>query len=201
MKFSTSFILFLILFFNANVYSAPKYYVSNNSGVIHSQGLVSNGSITPIGRIIVPMGEISYFSTTGTAVSIASQSDGSTNMVVVNPVTALSSDIYEFDNGGSNNGRLRYTGVTAKMFHVACTISMAPVSANDVFVAGIAKNGAVIPASKVLFQAVNASQARSTALHIMVELETNDYLELYIGNTTDADDVTMLTETLFAMGM
>lgn len=146
------------------------------------------------------MGEVSYFSTTGTSISIAVQSDGSTNMVKAGPATSFSNDL-EFDNGGSNNGRLRYTGTRTKMFHVACTISIAPDGANDTFVLGVAKNGTVQAASKVLQKITTANDTQSTALHLMVELSTNDYLELYVGNTTDADDLTIKTLNLFAMGM
>jgi hypothetical protein len=184
----------------AHIASKTNPHVTTLEQVV-AEGGSATGDITPKGRLIVPMGEINYFDTTGTSIVIVTQSDGSTNMVVANPATTLSSGGYEFDNGGSNNGRLRYTGSTTKMFHVACTISIAPTSANDVFVCGIAKNGTVINGSKVLFQAISSSQARSTALHTMVELATNDYVELYLGNTTDADDVTVLTENLFAMGM
>lgn len=148
-----------------------------------------------------PMGEISYFSTTGTAVAIASQSDGSTNMVKCVVSSTLSSDVFQFDNGGTNNGRLRYTGLVTKMCHCACTISIAPAGANDVFVFGVAKNGTVLSASKVLVQAINSAQPRSTAMHVMTNMATGDYLELYVGNTTDADDCTIKTLNLFALGM
>lgn len=46
-----------------------------------------------------------------------------------------------------------------------------------------------------------ANATGSTALHVMAELATNDYLELYIGNLTDADDFTIKTLNLFALGM
>lgn len=160
-----------------------------------------NDDVRPYERIIVPMGEISYFDLTGTSVAIATVSDGSTNMVVVNPTTALSAGAYEFDNGGSNNGRLRYTGAITKMFHVACTISIAPASANDVFVLGVAKGGTVIASSKILQKVAVAGDTQSTALHVMAELATNEYLELYVGNTTDADDLVIKTLNLFALGM
>jgi hypothetical protein len=163
-------------------------------------GATITSDVTFSGRAILPMGEVSYFSMTGTAIAIAASSDGSSNMVMANPATTLNMDT-GFDNGGANNGRLRYIGTATKMFHVACTISIAPAAANDVFVFGIAKNGTVVSASKILLQAINASQARSTAMHVMVELATNDYIELYIGNTTDADDCTVHSLNLFAMGM
>jgi hypothetical protein len=158
------------------------------------------GTLTATGRLVVPMGEISYFDTTGTAVTITTVSDGSTNMVVVPPATALSSGAYQFDNGGSDNGRLRYTGATTKMFHVACTLSIAPAAANDTFVLGIAKGGTVIATSKVLQRVLAAADTQFSALHVMVELATNEYLELYVGNITDADDLTVKSLNLFAAG-
>jgi len=151
-------------------------------------------------RLMLPMGEISYFDLTGTTVAIAAQSDGSTNMVKAAPATTLNND-KDFDNGGANDGRLRYTGATTRTFHVACTISIAPDAANDTFVCGISKSGTVVAASKVLLQATTMAGIRSTALHVMVSLATNDYLELYIGNITDADDCTVHSLNIFAMGM
>lgn len=98
---------------------------------------------------MLPMGEVSYFNTTGTLVTISSTSDGSTNMVVVAPTSTLVNDM-EFDNGGANNGRLRYTGAVSKTFHIAVTLSGTPATVNDIFVFGVAKNGTVQATSKVL---------------------------------------------------
>lgn len=146
-----------------------------------------------------PMGEVSYFNTTGTAIAISGTSDGSTNMVVVNPTTTLSSDTHGFDSPSA--GRLRYIGTKVRCFHIACSISFAAAGAADTFVFGIAKNGTVMSSCKILTRNINASDTRSTALHCYTEMNPNDYLELYVGNTTDADDVTIKTVNLFAMGM
>ena len=148
------------------------------------------------------MGEINYFNTTGTTITIASASDGSTNLVKVSPVTALSADIFEFDNGGANDGRLRYTGATTKMFHTAFTISMdaSSGSGTNLYVFGIAKNGAASNC-KVIQSIAVSNDTQSTALHGMVSLATNDYLELYAGNLTDGDDLIVKTMNLFAMGL
>lgn len=146
------------------------------------------------------MGEISYFSTTGVSIAIAAQSDGSSNMVVCNPTTTLNG-FNNFDNGGSNNGRLRYIGDKTMTFHTACTISIVPAGAADTFVFGVAKNGVVQAASKVLVKVINAGDTASTAMHLMVELAHNDYLEMFVGNTTDADDLTLKSLCLFAMSI
>ena len=150
---------------------------------------------------MLPMGEINYFNTTGTIITIASQSDGSTNLVKVAPTTVLSGDVFEFNNGGANDGRLRYTGATTKMFHTAFTISMdGSGSGTNLYVFGIVKNGT--PGDCKVIQSIAVSNdTQSTALHCMVSLATNDYIELYVGNLTDADDIIVKTINLFAMGL
>lgn len=146
-----------------------------------------------------PMGEINYFSTTGTTMNITAQSNGFTNMVLCNPVTSLSTGAMDFTS--NNAGRLTYTGERAKHFHIACTIStLSDANSADIFVYGVAKNGTVLPASKVLQKL--GGEAQSTALHVAIEMTKNDYLELYVGNTTNANrDAIIQTFTLFALGM
>jgi len=156
----------------------------------------SNG-LTPVGRLNVPMAEVAYFNTTGTAVTISAQSDGSTNMVVIAPATTLSNDL-SFDNGGADNGRLRYTGATTRTFHVAVTFSGTPATPNDVFVAGIAKGGVIDADCKVLG---SSAGTQFSALHCMVSLATNEYLELYIGNITASRNIIIKSLNIFAMGM
>src|SRR3990167_6028419 len=158
------------------------------------------GNMTCTARLLVPMAEVSYFDTTGTTITIAAASDGSTNMVVCNPATTLDNDL-GFDNGGSNNGRLRHTGTVTKKFHIACTVSITSTSANDTFVMGLAKNGTVDPNCKVIQKITTSGDTQSTSLHCMMELATNDYVEMYVGNMTDADDFIIKTLNIFAMGM
>ena len=154
--------------------------------------------ITPTGRVMVPMGEISYFNTTGTLITMSSQSNGSNNMVAVNPATALTTGVYEFSNGGSNDGTLQYTGAKTKMFHIAVTISGTPQTGNNVFVFGVALNGTVIPTGKVLG---SSSGTQFSSLHIMLELKMNDKIQLQMGNFSDSKNFTVKSLNFFAMGM
>lgn len=156
-----------------------------------------NGFVT---RSKLSGGEASYFSTTGTTITIDAASNGTTNMVKVAPVTGFVG-FANFDNGGSNNGRIRYTADYPNTFHVAVTISIASTAPNDNFVYGIAKNGQIIQSSKVIVKITNAGDTRSTALHVATTLNKNDYLELYVGNLDDADDAIVKTLNVFALGM
>jgi hypothetical protein len=168
--------------------------------------IVSNGSNWNIMGTFVPqfpMGEISFFNGTPKIINISSISNGTTNMVLCNPSSVLTSDMMSmgFDNGGANSGRLRYTGSTTRVFHVACTISVGPVTSNDQFVFGVARNGTVIPASKVIQKTNNSGEIMSTALHVMVTLNHNEYLELYVGNMTAGRNVEIYSLNFFALGM
>lgn len=168
--------------------------------------IVSNGSNWNVMGTFVPqfpMGEVSFFSGTPKLITINSVSNGATNMVLCDPATVLTTDMMSmgFDNGGANSGRLRYTGSTTRVFHVACTISVGPVTNNDQFVFGIARNGTVIPASKVIQKTNNAGEVMSTALHVMVTLAKNEYLELYVGNMTAGRNVEIYSLNFFALGM
>ena len=167
--------------------------------------IVSNGSNWKVLGTFVPqfpMGEISFFNGTPKIITISSTSNGATNMVLCNPVTVLTTDMMGmgFDTG-SANGRLRYTGATTRVFHVACTISVGPVTNNDQFVFGIARNGTVIPPSKVIQKTNNSGEVMSTALHVMVTLAQNEYLELYVGNMTAGRNVEIYSLNFFALGM
>lgn len=147
-----------------------------------------------------PMGEIRYFSTTGTRIFITNQSNGSSNMVKCAPATTFEG-LGEFSDGGVN-GRLVYTGKNTKTFHIACTISGDLNSSSNVtFVFGIAKNGTVVNASKVLNRITSTTDTQSTSLHLMITMAENDYLELYVGNITSTADFQFMTLNLFALGM
>lgn len=151
------------------------------------------------------MGEINYFSTTGTTITINNQSDGDTALVKVNVVTHLDTTNctpFEVDNGGSDNGRWRYTGTRTRQFHCAITISMDGAGAStNVYVFAVTRNGVIDEDCKILQSIKAAGDIASTALHCQLTMDQNDYMELYVGNTTDADDITVKSINIFALGM
>lgn len=155
-----------------------------------------SGDITPPGRLMVPMGEISYFNMTGTLITIGSASDGSTNMVLVAPPSTFTATSEEFTV--SSNGRLKYTGSVTRMFHIALTVSGTPANSNDVFVLGVAKGGTVYSPSKVVG---SSAGTQFSSIHAYISLATNDYIELYIGNTSAGRNFTVKSLNIFSMGM
>ncbi len=150
-----------------------------------------------------PMGEVSYFSTSGTTVTISNQTTdgGITNMVSCAPSSIFAGMADDFDNGGSNNGTLRYIGRTPRLCHIACTISVSPATTSDEFIFGVAKNGTVSVSSKIIQRMGATTDAQSTAMHVVILLNYNDYLNLYVGNMMAGRNVVVKSLNLFALGM
>ena len=150
-----------------------------------------------------PMGEISYFSTTGTPITISATTNGNdANMYLCNPTTAF---VNSMDFSSNNAGRLIYIGPTTRTFHIACTLSTSAQTTNDEFIFAVAMNGTTIYTSSKIIQRMGAtSDAQSTAIHVVITLATNDYLELYGGNISGNGtnhQIVIKSLNLFALGM
>ena len=190
--------------------SALTYILSDVQGAVT---IASNGTewkIISDHLSSYPMGEVSYFDMTVTALNITIPNqyietpgalplnDG---MVPCNPTTVFDGMPMDFDNGGSNNGTLRYIGRTPRLCHIACTISVSPATANDEFVFGVAKNGTVVTSSKIIQRAGATTDAQSTAMHVVILLNQNDYINFYVGNLIAGRNVVVKSLNLFALGM
>lgn len=142
-------------------------------------------------------GALAYFNTTGTALTFPAASDGSTNMVKASVPSATDATVLRFDNGGSSNGRLRYTGSTAQVFKIVAQVSEKGASGDDI-VFGIAKNGSVLPNSRVLNKGSNSGGVSAVSLECLVSLALNDYVEVFVGNMTDTTSTSVLVLNISA---
>lgn len=142
-------------------------------------------------------GDLAYFDLTGTNVSIAAVSDGSTNLVLINPATTFGAMVSQFDNGGSNNGQLRYTGTEARILRYIANISVEPASANDTFVFAVCKNG--VPLTKVVQKLAGTSDVQAISMNAGIPVVANDVVALYVGNLTSAADINVQTLHCFAV--
>lgn len=149
------------------------------------------------------MGEISvYNNATATVITT-----GSTWTRFSAVATTLNVDM-EFDS--PSNGRLRYTGASTQHIHFGCTLSIKSAGANDVIRAVLVKNGTVngnneYSTGTVLLQGQTTQKlgatgdTASTAIHTIVEMAQNDYLELFIQNSSSTNDLTVTDLNIFAV--
>ena len=169
------------------------------SMLFQGQGQISviNGALTGVTTVpnYWPMGEITMIGN-ASATDIVDQS----TEYLVAGTTTLTSGVVSFDMPQDN--RLRYTGTTTALMHVACTMSYTVASgANQELEFKIYKNGSPIAASEIVDACSAAAGAESSAIHVFVSMATNDYLELYCANNSGTGDITVRTMNLFALGM
>ncbi len=171
------------------------------------------GMVTAGGRLMLPMGELSFFDFSGFTVLIPNQSAGVTgtdNMVKIDPTVGgtlplevpFVNDVF----GTGTNGRLTYQGTVARYFHIALSFSYTPGTRQDVYVFGVAKNGTVEDSSKLFIKTAGLNDHQSSAMHVLLWLEPNEYIEFFVGNTetevpASGSSILIKTINFFAMGM
>ena len=159
-------------------------------------GIYDLVEITPNGRVIAAhnyteaRGKISYFDLTGTIISIATISDGTDSFVHINPTTTAAG-LEMFDNGGANDGHLRYTGKKTQYFQIDASISITPVTSNDVFIFALAINDVVVSSSKVVYGTRTNLEIDTISIHDTQQLVYGDTVCIFVANTTGVDDITI----------
>lgn len=84
----------------------------------------------------------------------------------------------------NTNGRLTYKGQTTTEFMVTCSISGTGASSSHTFEHLLAKNGTVIEASRVIREYTSTAIGSPAVCQAIVTLSTDDYIELFVENTT-----------------
>ena len=189
---------------NAAITNGKGYYFNNGTSgspswvklvIVDATGIVQ--STTPGGEVIklerFPMGEVSMngnTSVTALTNNVWTKAAGT---------TAFSGGSYQFTNGGGTNNKLVYTGTSMKMFHIACTLSVK--STNDAGMKAVLFKNGVALTTGIVQTKMFGTDVQSTAIHVMTTLSPNDYLELYIMNISNNNDLTVTEMNMFAMGV
>ncbi|MBI9040116.1 hypothetical protein [Lutibacter sp.] len=165
------------------------------------------GTITASGRLMIPMGEISYFKTNGYNLTIPNKASGDSglgtndNMIKIDPGTDNTNFVNDMFGTGTNS-RLTYTGSVGRYFHIALSFSYYPETLKDSFIFGVAKNDLVQDTSKLFITTGASGDFQSSAMHVLLWLAPNDYIEFYVGNLTTANKYIKIKSFNFvAIGM
>lgn len=151
-----------------------------------------NGGLNFTGTKSHWMGEV-YVTDNATATTIANTTD----FVKAAGATTIQNNM-GFDSGSSSN-RLRYTGTTTRMFHVASSFSLSVAGTNQTVQIAVFKNGIQVTGSLMELRAGTSGEVVSSAMHSVASLATNDYIEVYVRNTTSTASVTVKHLNFFAM--
>jgi len=111
--------------------------------------------------------------------------------------TTTSGTLVHFDTDGGTNNRLRYTGTATKTFVVTANVSMTSSSGLGVDVTlSLAKNGTNEGQSTIEEGTVTSANSKTISTSWIVSLATNDYVEIFISNTSDTTNLTLERATL-----
>jgi len=88
----------------------------------------------------------------------------------------------------NTNGRLTYVGETETEFLIDCKIAGTVAAGTSNFSFYLAKNGSIITASKSLAEFTSTAISNPPSTAAIVSLQTDDYIELFVENTTDEDN-------------
>lgn len=90
-----------------------------------------------------------------------------------------------------------YTGAKQRKFLVTGTASFSSAVANQSLIAAIAVNGIIVDVSRSQTNTNLSSQTETFPFSCVVTLNSNDYVELYIRNTSTSSNVTWVNGNLF----
>lgn len=115
-------------------------------------------------------------------------------------VTALGSAVDMDDDGGTSN-RLKYLGSITRIFNIIACTSMTSVGGGDQVALYIYKNGLPITGSEVLrTTASTGSDHGAASVNAMVSMTNGDYVELWVANNSNNNNVTITKLQMTAQG-
>jgi len=115
--------------------------------------------------------------------------------VKIDPAAFTSHELTNFVQ--STNGRLTYTGTATKDFFVLANVSLSAGANNKDMTIYIAKNGSIDNDTKSSNITLSGSPTETSIMFIL-SLATNDFLELFVENNTDTNDITAAHTRLMA---
>ena len=89
-----------------------------------------------------------------------------------------------------SNNRLTYTGGLLRDFQVSVTTSLTSGN-NNVIGVYVAKNGAIITESEMYGTTSSSGRAESISCQTILEMQENDYIEIWVENNTATQDITV----------
>ena len=99
------------------------------------------------------------------------------------------------------NNRLTYTGDHDMVMHIVASVSVTCASNNQTLGFCVAKNDVVYAPSAISMRISTGADVQSVSVSAAIELSTNDYVELWLENTTTAANVTIETMNFFTTGL
>lgn len=126
----------------------------------------------------------SYYMNGNTTATVVSSSGVAYKAAGTTTSSAITQKFTNTDN------RATYIGALTGNFHVAAVLSLNAGNNNQIGVY-IAKNGTILPESEIYVTANSGGRAESAFVQVLLELAQNDYIEVFVENSTSATNITV----------
>ena len=176
--------------------TTDRVSMNNTINIIRGNTIITNlsGNGSGLTGLVSPMGE-TFLDDNNVKTIISSAG----TWIPVNGTWKVNPENMMFSQWA--NGTLKYVGSKTKFFHIAATLSVKSVGANDVMKASVFKNGIRLNGSQVQEKLQGINDVGSTAIHVAALLSQNDHIQLRIMNQNNTNSLTVGYANMFAMGM
>jgi hypothetical protein len=161
--------------------------VNFSSGGTYTTGVAytDNKALFSSCRGVINSSELSYYTMNGNATATVIASSGVAYKIL--GTTTSQSITQKFTN---TNNRATFTGAISRAFKVSCVLSCTSGNNNQIG-CYIAKNGTVAGETEMYITTNGAGRAEAAKVQGVFELNTNDYLEIFVENSTASTNITV----------
>jgi len=164
--------------------------LKQRSEVIENETAVNANTALRVGGLLADMCDqfdtayANYFDFSSASVTTIDDPD---TWVKLNTTTTTN---YSRNGLAHTNNRLTWTGSTTRVFKFEGIASLVSSSNNVIHVAFF-KNDALWPCSEQESTTGTGGKATAIPLHCLIELESTDFVEVYVKNATGANNITL----------
>jgi hypothetical protein len=166
------YILDTINFSGGGTYLSGVSYIDNKTRFVNSKGIDNTAEIG------------NYYMTNNATVTTISTVDTPVKALGTTTANAINQKFTHTDN------RLTYVGALIRDFQVTATVSLTSGN-NRVIGVYVAKNGVVISSSEMYSTTSGSGRSESVTCQTILELNENDYVEIWVENSSNSDDITV----------
>jgi len=166
------YILDTINFSAGGTYLSGVSYTDNKTRFVNSKGIENTAEIG------------NFYMLNNATATVISGSGVPTKVLGTTTPNAINQKFSHSDN------RLTYTGGLIRDFQVSVTTSLTSGN-NNVIGVYVAKNGTILTESEMYGTTSSAGRAESISCQTILEMEENDYIEIWVENNTATQDITV----------
>jgi len=169
-----SYILDTINFSGGGTYLSGVTVSDNKTNFIKCKGIQNTSEVSQ------------YYMNGNTTTTVIAATNTPVKVLGTTTSSAITQKFTNTDN------RATYVGSLTKVFKVSATLSIESGNNNQIGIY-VSKNGTVLSDSEVYGTTSGAGRSENIKVHTLVELLTNDYIEIWVENATAVNDI-LVTE-------